>query len=67
LSEQWFKEMGSEQKKEMEAEFKRTIPLGGKPGSVDDAANLNVFLASDKSIFLSGQMIGVDGGMTMPR
>jgi NAD(P)-dependent dehydrogenase (short-subunit alcohol dehydrogenase family) len=59
--------MGSERKKEMEAHLKRIVPLGGKLGSVDDAANLNVFLASDKSSFLTGQMIGVDGGNTMPR
>jgi NAD(P)-dependent dehydrogenase (short-subunit alcohol dehydrogenase family) len=37
------KEMGSERKKEMEAHLNRIVPLGGKLGSVDDAANLNVY------------------------
>lgn len=35
-----------------------------KAGSVDDVANLVVFLASDKAGYISGQVIGVDGAMT---
>ena len=33
--------------------------------SVDDIANLAVFLGSDKSSYITGQTIQVDGGMSM--
>ncbi len=41
-----------------------TIPLrrGGKP---DDVANVAVFLASDLSLYVTGQVISVCGGMSM--
>jgi NAD(P)-dependent dehydrogenase (short-subunit alcohol dehydrogenase family) len=42
------------------------IPLGGKLGNPDrDAAPVMVFLASDLSRFITGQVIPVDGGMVM--
>lgn len=34
-------------------------------GSVDDVANMVAFLASDKSAYVTGQVINVDGGMVM--
>lgn len=40
------------------------IPLK-KMGSVDDVANLAVFLSSDLSNYITGQVITVDGGMVM--
>lgn len=43
------------------------VPLGGKLGKPEDAANLNVFLLSDMSSYMTGQTIGVDGGMMMSR
>ena len=40
------------------------IPLQ-RYGSTEDVANLVVFLASDKSNYITGQVIHVDGGMVM--
>lgn len=40
------------------------IPLR-RGGTVDDIANVAVFLASDLSSYVSGQVIQVDGGMNM--
>ena len=34
-------------------------------GTVDDCANLAVFLASDKSDFIQGEVIVLDGGLTV--
>ncbi len=44
--------------------FVEQIPLK-RMGSVDDIANLAVFLASDKSDYITGQVFAVDGGMTI--
>ena len=40
------------------------IPLG-KPGTVDDMANAIEFLLSPNSAYITGQVIVVDGGMTI--
>ncbi|HEY9523468.1 MAG TPA: SDR family oxidoreductase [Thermopolyspora sp.] len=40
------------------------IPLG-KPGTVDDMANAIEFLLSPNSAYITGQVIVVDGGMTV--
>lgn len=40
------------------------IPLK-KMGNVDDVANLAIFLSSDLSNYITGQVITVDGGMVM--
>ena len=45
-------------------EWKKKIPLR-RGGTVDDIANCAVFLASDMSSYISGQVIQVDGGMNM--
>lgn len=42
----------------------KDIPLG-RPGSTDDVANAAVFLASDMSAYVSGQVLNVCGGMQM--
>lgn len=40
------------------------IPLG-RPGSAEDVANTVIFLASDQSAYITGQVLGVNGGMYM--
>jgi len=37
----------------------------GRMGSADDVANLVRFLASDSASYITGQVIGVDGGMSL--
>ncbi len=44
------------------AQWKESIPLK-RGGSVDDVANLTVFLASEMSAYITGQCINVCGGM----
>ena len=48
----------------VKAEWNKRIPLrrGGTP---EDVANIALFLASDMSSYVSGQVIQVDGGMNM--
>ncbi len=44
------------------------IPLGGKFGDpAEDLAPVMVFLASDESRFITGQLIPVDGGLISVR
>jgi len=43
---------------------KNAIPLG-RIGQVDDIANMVVFLAGDKSDYITGQVFCVDGGMAI--
>lgn len=40
------------------------IPLG-RLGTAEDIANVVIFLASDQSAYITGQVIGVNGGMYM--
>ena len=49
---------------EVRQEWTKKIPLrrGGTP---DDIADVALFLASDLSSYVSGQVIQVDGGMNM--
>jgi 3-oxoacyl-[acyl-carrier protein] reductase len=67
MAETWYKEMSPERLAEITAWKKATIPLTGDFGKPEDAANLNVFLASDMSSYMTGQLLGVDGGMMMGR
>lgn len=42
----------------------QNIPLGSL-GSAEDVANAVLFLAADESAYITGQVLGVDGGMGM--
>ena len=42
----------------------KSIPMG-KMGTVEDIAQTAAFLASDAANYVTGQVIGVDGGMGM--
>ena len=44
------------------AQIVRRTPLG-RPGTVEDVANVVAFLLSDAARFISGQTIVVDGGL----
>ncbi len=56
------KNMPSESIKQMDAMLPYIVPLNRK-GSPRDIANLALFLASDESSFITGQVIFCDGGM----
>lgn len=49
---------------EMKAEMLKQIPLA-RLGDPDDIANAATFLASDKSGYITGQTLHIDGGMVM--
>ena len=49
---------------EYDNKWKGVIPAG-RVGCVDDYVGACVFLASDDSAFITGQIIGVDGGWTI--
>jgi len=49
---------------EVKSEMLKHIPLGNL-GTAKDVANLALFLASDNSAYITGQVVQVDGGMVM--
>lgn len=51
-------------KDEVKEEISKTIPLK-RMGTPEDVANVVEFLASEKSSYITGQVINVDGGMLM--
>jgi 3-oxoacyl-[acyl-carrier protein] reductase len=58
------KSIAPETIKQMDAMLPYIVPLNRK-GSPQDIANLALFLASDESSFITGQVIFCDGGMKM--
>ena len=51
----------------VDQQMKMTIPLGGALGDpTRDLGPALVFLAGDGAGFITGQLIAVDGGLTMP-
>jgi len=57
-------DMTAKLSEEVQSEMLKHVPLG-KMGTVHDVANLALFLASDQSSYITGQVIQVDGGMVM--
>jgi len=57
-------EMTAKLTEEVKSEMLKHIPLG-KLGLPADVANLALFLASDDSAYITGQVVQVDGGMVM--
>jgi 3-oxoacyl-[acyl-carrier protein] reductase len=57
-------DMTAKLSEEVKGEMLKHIPLG-KLGTPQDVANLALFLASDDSAYITGQVIKVDGGMVM--
>ncbi len=55
-------EMTARLPEEVRKEWVNDIPLK-RPGTVDDVANAALFLASDLSDYITGQVIGVCGGL----
>jgi len=49
---------------EVKENYKKGIPLG-RMGSVDDVANAVLFLVSEQSTYITGQVLHVDGGLVM--
>jgi 3-oxoacyl-[acyl-carrier protein] reductase len=49
---------------EVKQEYMKIIPMG-RFGQADDIAHLALFLASDRSSYITGQVFCVDGGMVM--
>ncbi len=56
--------MTSKLSKEVKDEWIKTIPLR-RSGGPEDVANIAIFLASNLSTYVTGQVISVDGGMHM--
>lgn len=57
-------EMGVDREKTMES-MKHMLPLEGRWGSAQDIANAVAWFASDKAGYVTGQVLRVDGGMTI--
>ena len=51
-------------KDEVKEEIAKAIPVK-RIGTAEDVANVVSFLASEKSSYITGQVIHVDGGMLM--
>jgi 3-oxoacyl-[acyl-carrier protein] reductase len=57
-------EMTEEMNEKAQDAMTEQIPLG-RLGVPDDVANAVIFLASDQSAYITGQVLGVNGGMYM--
>jgi 3-oxoacyl-[acyl-carrier protein] reductase len=57
-------EMTEDMTEKAQETMTQQIPLG-RPGSANDVANAVIFLASEQSAYITGQVLGVNGGMYM--
>ncbi|MCB9771947.1 MAG: 3-oxoacyl-[acyl-carrier-protein] reductase [Candidatus Omnitrophica bacterium] len=57
-------EMTGQLNEELKDKILKTIPLG-RLGTVEDIANISLFLASKEADYITGQTIVVDGGMAI--
>ncbi|MBN4065871.1 3-oxoacyl-[acyl-carrier-protein] reductase [Candidatus Amoebophilus asiaticus] len=57
-------EMTEELDPKLKEQLSQMIPLK-RPGTTEDVANLAMFLASDQSTYITGQVLSVCGGMMM--
>ncbi|MBU0487662.1 MAG: 3-oxoacyl-[acyl-carrier-protein] reductase [Bacteroidetes bacterium] len=57
-------EMTANLPEDVKADWMKDIPLR-RPGTVDDVANMCIFLGSDLSTYVSGQVLNVCGGMQL--
>jgi 3-oxoacyl-[acyl-carrier protein] reductase len=48
----------------LKEEHQKSIPLG-RFGQAEEVADLVAFLASDSAAYITGQVIGINGGMYM--
>lgn len=68
MYDQYLASLTDEELAQHQAAEKRQVPLGGSMGDVDrDMAPVMVFLASEGSRFVNGQIICVNGGRNMLR
>lgn len=67
MTDSTFSKMSSEQVAFIEADWQRSIHLGGKPGTPLQCANTFLYFISDLSDFVTGQTLCVDGGFIMTR
>ncbi|ALJ22299.1 SDR family NAD(P)-dependent oxidoreductase [Microbacterium sp. No. 7] len=66
MSQQMLADMSPADRARFEELLRTVLPLGGKLGDADrDFAPVAVFMASDMSRFISGQVIAVNGGLYM--
>lgn len=63
----WYDQLPPEEQRASDEKRAQSIALGGKMGSAEDAANVNVFLLSDMSKYLTGQILYADGGKAFGR
>jgi 3-oxoacyl-[acyl-carrier protein] reductase len=49
---------------DIQKDFMSKIPLA-RFGTADEIANMVVFLSSDKAAYITGQVMGINGGMYM--
>ena len=63
----WVSGLSPDQQAQVENMLSKEIPLRGELRGPEEAAHLNVFLVSDLSSYITGQLIPVDGGQVMVR